>query len=126
MNAMSHAKKRVLIVDDFSIIRKIHNKNLCKLGFIKIDECESGDEAIQSVSQKEYDLIIMDWYMPGMDGKEAVTVLRSKGYKMPIIMCTDETDRQSIQSIMNLGANAYISKPYSPDQFSQIVTEIMK
>lgn len=62
---------RVLVVDDYDVIRKIHINNLRKLNISDIDEAGDGKQALTAVSSHEYDLIIMDFYMPEMNGLEA-------------------------------------------------------
>lgn len=116
-------KKNILVVDDFEIIRKIHVKNLQKMGYENIDQCEDGEKALHAISQKNYDLILLDWHMPILDGKETLKIIRERGLTIPVVMCTDEVDQDSIQLAKKMGVSAYITKPYSPANFMKVILE---
>lgn len=117
---------KILVVDDFEIIRKIHVKNLQKMGYENIDQCEDGEKALHAISQKQYDLILLDWHMPVLDGKETLKIIRERGLTIPVVMCTDEVDQESIQLAKQMGVNAYITKPYSPSHFMKVILETLE
>ena len=117
---------RVLVVDDFEVIRKIHINHLRKLDIQLIDEADNGRHAIDAVSSQNYDLVIMDLYMPEMTGLEALKIMRSRGYSKPILMCTDESDGSTIEIVKQNGASEVIKKPYFPTQFRSLVGDLLE
>ena len=78
---------RILVVDDYEMIRKIHVINLKKLGIKDIHVAVNGQEAVEAVERKIFDLILMDWYMPIMTGIEALKVIRKRNIQTPILLC---------------------------------------
>lgn len=116
---------RVLVVDDFEAIRKIHINNLKKMEILNIDEAENGKDAVTAASSQDYDLIGMDWYMPEMTGYQALKIMRAQGYLKPILLCTDESDQNNIHMAKINGASDVIRKPYSPSQFRSTVLRLL-
>lgn len=122
----------VLVVDDFSTMRRIIRNLLTDLGFTYIYEAEDGLEAIEVLESNEIDFIITDWHMPNMDGLELVTHLRAdhRTSATPILMVTAETKREQITRAAYAGVNGYIVKPFSAevlqDKIMRIVTRLDK
>lgn len=116
---------RVLVVDDYEVIRKIHINNLRKLDILNIDEAVNGKQALTAVASHEYDLIVMDFYMPEMNGVEAMKILRASGFSKPILMCTDEAEEAAQENAKKNGAIRILKKPYFPNQFRSIVLELL-
>ena len=116
---------RVLVVDDYELIRKIHIKNLHRLGITKIDQAENGQETIDLVEKNHYDLILLDWHMPEMNGLEALKIIRENGNSTPIILCTDEKEIESIQLAEEIGATDYMTKPYTPSEFRSTISSVL-
>lgn len=116
---------KVLVADDFQIIRKIHVTNLKKLGIENIQEVTNGKEALEAAGKTKFDLILLDWYMPIMTGLEALKAMREKGIETPIVFCTDEVEQESVNQAMGLGVSDYIKKPYSPTQFKTIISKAL-
>ncbi len=117
---------RVLVVDDYEVIRKIHITNLKKMGIVTIQEAVNGKEAVDAVLLEAFDLILMDWHMPIMNGIEALTILREEGVQTPIVFCTDEKQSESTAQALNCGADQYLVKPYTPTQFRSVISQFIK
>lgn len=120
------ASLKTLVVDDSGAVRKIVIAALGKLGITNVTEATSGDEALYQVSMKSFDLVLMDWHMPGTDGIEAIRQIRAKGNKMPIIMVTTESGKERVLEALVAGANNYISKPFTDDVFATKVQSTLK
>jgi len=106
---------QVLIVDDSQIMRKIITGALKKAGVNDIIEATNGQEAVETVeSNAKIGLILMDWNMPTMTGIEAVTMIRAKGNKTPIVMVTTEGEKSKVVEAIKAGANDYLVKPFNP------------
>ncbi len=117
---------RVLVVDDYEIIRKIHIKNLEKIGIDSIDQSANGEEALGALEHNSYDLILLDWHMPVKNGIDTLKEIRSKEINTPVVMCTDEIEQESIDLATREGATDFIKKPYSPSVFKSIIKNILR
>jgi len=108
--------KKVLIIDDSVTVRMYHKQILLGGGY-EIDEAENGMEALEKVSQKEYDLFIVDINMPILDGYSFVKRLRENyGYGASVIMVSTESDNLDFSMAYEAGANFYQVKPASSDE----------
>ena len=116
----------VLVVDDSSVMRMVIIKELKKLGSIgdDIQEAADGAEAVKMAAENSYALILMDWNMPNMLGIDAVKAIRASGNKTPIIMVTTEGERSNVVTAIQSGANDYLVKPFSLDDFRKKVSNL--
>jgi len=104
---------RTLVVDDSGAMRRILSNYLGKLGFEKIKEAPNGRKALFQIAVSEFDLVLMDWNMPEMNGLDTLKTIRSKGLKMPVVMITTEGDKRHVVQALTAGANNYIVKPFT-------------
>ena len=110
-------KKRVLIVDDSSLVRLYYRQALEKAGF-ETEQAINGIEAMEKVLTQAFDLAIVDVNMPRMDGFSFVRELRGSASEMamlPALIITTEADAQDIEDARAAGANFYLVKPLSED-----------
>ena len=107
------AARRVLVVDDSRVVRKIARGMLEAAGFA-VDEAADGAEALQRLRERPADAVLLDWNMPVMNGIECLRALRTEfGDDNPVvILCTTENDPGSIVSAIEVGAQEYIMKPF--------------
>lgn len=115
----------VLIVDDNKVNIEVIQKHFLRLP-MRIDTCENGYEALEKVLNKEFDLIIMDVQMPGMDGIKTVRKLRviekeSQRKSVPIIAVTAHTTAEDMEECFSCGMNAYLSKPVEAEELHNAV-----
>lgn len=105
---------KVLACDDNATARFIVKETIETFGF-NIELVESGQECIDELRRNKYDLLIIDWLMPEMDGLETVKLIKqNKEYKnLPIIMVSAFGNEDLAQEVKNLGGNYFISKPYT-------------
>lgn len=116
---------RALVVDDSMTIRRIIIKALGIVGITDTTEAADGVEAIQALSQGEFDLVLLDWNMPRMTGIETLKNLRQSGKKTPVIMVTTEAEKSRVIEAIKTGANDYLIKPFSPDQLAAKVKNVL-
>ncbi|KJR98496.1 MAG: transcriptional regulator [Peptococcaceae bacterium BRH_c4a] len=114
----------LLVVDDEIKIRELVKAYLQKEGF-QADEAENGCEALERVNAQHYDAIIMDLMMPGMDGVELCREIR-KSSDVPIIMLTAKGEEIDRILGLELGADDYIVKPFSPRELVARVKAILR
>lgn len=102
---------RVLICDDETAIADIIKFNLTREGY-EADTCSNGEECLEILKEKEYDLLILDVMMPKLDGFETLRELRKFSY-IPVIMLTAKDDEVDRVLGLELGADDYVVKPFS-------------
>jgi two-component system chemotaxis response regulator CheY len=118
---------RILVVDDFSSIRKILRKLLASLGFVHVAEARDASEAVYRLQHDSFDLIISDWNMPTMTGKQLLDFVRSQERleKIPFIMLTMQTDRESVLSAKKAGVSHYLAKPFTAAELESKLSELL-
>lgn len=108
-------KERILVVDDEEDIIELVRYNLAKEGY-KVIGVTTGEQAISKARTELPDLIVLDLMLPGVDGLEVCKILKAneKTAHIPIIMLTAKGDESDIVTGLELGADDYITKPFSP------------
>ncbi len=106
---------KILVVDDFSTMRRIIKNLLRDLGFNNADEADDGLTALPMLQAGSYDLLITDWNMPGMQGIDLLRAVRAdpKLSSMPVLMVTAEQKKAQIIEAAQAGVNGYIVKPFT-------------
>lgn len=114
-----------LIVDDSKVMRILARRMVEPLGF-SITEAEDGSVAVACCQRSMPDVILLDWYMPVMDGLEFLQKLRviPGGDKPKVIFCTTESNPVHIQEAITAGANEYVMKPFDADILRDKFTQI--
>ena len=118
---------KVLVVDDFSTMRKIIKNNLKGMGFNNIVEAENGQKALEELKKESVGLIISDWNMPVMTGIELLKAVRGDaGLKsIPFIMVTAEGQKDNVMEAAKAGVSNYVVKPFTPDTFSEKLQKVL-
>jgi two-component system KDP operon response regulator KdpE len=109
---MNETAIRVLLVDDESAIRRALRPPLMELGF-EVTEATRGEEALQILRTAAVDAVLLDINMPGIGGIETLRRIRSFAQKLPILMLTVRDAEEEKVEALNLGADDYITKPFS-------------
>ncbi|TVP58327.1 MAG: chemotaxis protein CheY [Halomonadaceae bacterium] len=106
---------KILIVDDFSTMRRIIRNLLRDLGFSNTDEADDGNTALPMLKTGKYDFLVTDWNMPGMTGMELLKTVRADDNlkSLPILMVTAEAKREQIVAAAQAGVNGYVVKPFT-------------
>ena len=117
---MDHSMK-ILIVDDFSTMRRILKNILKQLGFTDLVEADDGTSALEELKKTQFDLIISDWNMPKMTGIDLLKKVRESEEhgKTPFLMVTAEAQKQNVIDAVKAGVSNYIVKPFTAEQISE-------
>ena len=109
------AKEKILVVDDEEDILELVTYNLTREGY-QIAGAISGEEALRKMRHETFDLVVLDLMLPGIDGLEVAKRLKSdaKTRVIPIIMLTAKGEEADVVTGLELGADDYITKPFSP------------
>jgi len=110
----------VLLVDDSGVMRKLVSKALRAAGLdiASTAEAGNGQEGLDALGNGKFDVVLCDWNMPVMDGLTFVKEARGS-HKVPIVMLTTESGDDKVQAALEAGANAYITKPFTPEKLEE-------
>jgi two-component system chemotaxis response regulator CheY len=119
---------KILIVDDFSTMRRIVKNLLNDLGFQITSEAEDGNSALAHLRSAPCDLVVTDWNMPGMTGIELLKAIRTdpKLAHLPVLMVTAEAKREQIIEAAQSGVNGYIIKPFTAQTLQEKLQKIFE
>ncbi|GAB6038852.1 chemotaxis response regulator CheY [Fundidesulfovibrio butyratiphilus] len=117
---------RVLVVDDFSTMRRIIKNILRQLGFTNIIEADDGSTAWETLNKEHIDFIISDWNMPQMPGIELLRKVRgSEAFaSLPFLMVTAEAQQENIIEAVQAKVSNYIVKPFTAETLGQKIDKI--
>lgn len=116
---------RVLLVDDNPQALKVLKMVLSNLGIHQIFTAKDGKSAQDFLGEtEEVDLIICDWEMPRMTGLELLQQIRTVYPDMPFMMVTGNADAKSVKTAKEFGVNAYLGKPFTPQQMQEKITAL--
>ncbi len=107
--------RKILLIEDEENIRKIVAYDLSKAGY-EVDEAEDGEIGLQKGLQNIYDLIVIDWMLPKVEGVDIVKELRNKNVESILFMLTAKDEEQDILACFEAGVDDYVCKPFSPKQ----------
>ena len=106
---------KVLVVDDFSTMRRIVKNLLRDLGFTNISEADDGSTALPMLKEGSFDFVVTDWNMPGMQGIDLLKAIRADANlsHIPVLLITAEAKKEQIVMAAQAGVNGYIVKPFT-------------
>ncbi|MGB3780167.1 MAG: response regulator, partial [Tunicatimonas sp.] len=113
-------RKRILLVEDNPAMREyiMAIEEMCAYTVL---EARQGKEALELLQRHEVDLIITDYMMPHMDGRELVSQIKQRGYAQPVLVITAQTDAQYKLDMLRLGIDGYLTKPFLEEEFLLLV-----
>lgn len=118
----------ILVVDDFSTMRRIITNVLRQLGFDNISEAEDGAKALQILEAESFDFVITDWNMPQMSGLDLIKAIRASENEtlkgIPVLMVTAEALQDNIIAAAKAGVNNYIIKPFDAQTLAEKINKI--
>ena len=119
---------KILIVDDFSTMRRIIKNLLRDLGFNNTDEADDGQTALPKLQKGDFDFLVTDWNMPGMTGLELLKEVRAdpKLQSLPVLMVTAEQKKEQIVEAAKAGVNGYIVKPFTAHTLDEKIGKIFE
>jgi two-component system chemotaxis response regulator CheY len=127
---MNAADMKILIVDDFSTMRRIVRNLLKEIGYANADEAEDGQAALKMLRAGSFDFVVSDLNMPNMDGFELLRQIRAdeKLKALPVLLVTAEARKEDIVTAAQIGASGYIVKPFTKatleEKFGKILQKL--
>ena len=117
---------KILIVDDFSTMRRIIKNLLRDLGFNNTAEADDGKTALPMLKTGEFQFLVTDWNMPGMQGIDLLKAVRTEENikTLPVLMVTAEQKREQIIAAAEAGVNGYIVKPFTAATLKEKIDKI--
>jgi two-component system chemotaxis response regulator CheY len=106
---------KILVVDDFSTMRRIIKNILKELGYTNVDEADDGNTGLDKLKGGGFDFVVTDWNMPNMPGIDLLKAIRSDAElkKLPVLMVTAEAAKENIVEAVEAGVSNYIVKPFT-------------
>ncbi len=119
---------KILVVDDFSTMRRIVKNILKQLNFTNINEAEDGAKAFEKLLLEKYDFVVTDWNMPNVTGLELLKKIRAdeKLKHLPVLMVTAEAEKEQIIEAIKSGVNNYVVKPFTADTMKEKIEKIFE
>lgn len=119
---------KILVVDDFSTMRRIIKNLLRELGFLNTHEADDGTTALPMIRNGNFDFLISDWNMPGMTGLDLLKAVRAepRTAKLPVLMVTAEAKREQIVEAAQAGVNGYVVKPFTAATLEEKINKIFE
>ena len=119
---------KILIVDDFSTMRRIIKNLLRELGFSNTQEANDGTTALPMLQGGNFEFLVTDWNMPGMQGIDLVKAVRAdpKLASLPVLMVTAESKREQVIEAAQAGVNGYIVKPFTAQTLQEKIDKIFE
>ena len=124
---MAKTGQKILVVEDEPDIRKLVNYNLAQERF-KVLEAEDGEQGLKIVQRDKPDLVILDLMLPGLSGMELCKILRerSETERLPVLMLTAKASEADRIVGLEMGADDYLTKPFSPRELVARVRAILR
>lgn len=119
---------KILIVDDFSTMRRIIKNLLRELGFSNTMEADDGSTALPMLKNGGFDFLVTDWNMPNMEGIDLLKAVRADPMlkSLPVLMVTAEAKRDQIVEAAQAGVNGYIVKPFTAETLKEKIDKIFE
>lgn len=134
MERVGLARKRVLVADDDPSVRFVVSRTIERLG-CRVRVVEDGADVPEAVSDERFNLLVIDLYMPGMNGFEVLRQLRKRDpYLLPlpktpanvrVLVLSSESNAASIEHARAAGADAYLTKPFDVDELADQVRSLL-
>lgn len=116
---------RILVVDDDSEILTLEKKILERDGY-DVTTSDDGAAAIRLLAERDFDLLLLDVMMPGVDGYEVSRSLeRRQGSPVPVVFVTAHDDPESMRKGFRSGGTVFLSKPFTANQLSRLVKSML-
>jgi two-component system, chemotaxis family, chemotaxis protein CheY len=115
---------RLLIADDDPLMRTLVGVMLQDVG--EVVQAADGNEALERLAEKRFDLLLLDWDMPGRSGLEILQSLRESGSRLPVIMVTAEAGRQNVVEAIRSGVSDYLIKPFRSEVLHEKVEKFCR
>ncbi len=123
---MTNPNMKILVVDDFSTMRRIVKNLLKQLGYSNVDEAEDGAQALARLKSEKYEFVVSDWNMPNMTGLELLQAVRADASlkEIKFLMVTAEALQENVIAAVQAGVNNYIVKPFTAETLKEKIDKI--
>ena len=125
---MYDLKMKILVVDDFSTMRRIVKNILKQVGYENVEEAEDGAQAYAKLKNGAFSFVISDWNMPNLDGLGLLKMVRNDPNlkELPILMITAEAEKDKVLDAIKAGVNNYILKPFTAEVLKEKMDKIFE
>ncbi|TAK89933.1 MAG: chemotaxis protein CheY [Burkholderiaceae bacterium] len=125
---MNPDQLKILIVDDFSTMRRIVRNLLKEIGYSNADEAEDGQIALNKLKNGDFNFVVSDINMPNMNGFELLRHIREDATlkTLPVLLVTAEAKKEDIVMAAQIGASGYIVKPFTKATLEEKFTKILQ
>jgi len=119
---------KILVVDDFSTMRRIIKNILREIGYNNVDEADDGSTALEKLKSAKFDFVVTDWNMPNMPGIELLKAIRQDDVlkDTPVLMVTAEAAKENVVTAVAAGVNNYIVKPFTAAALKERIDIILQ
>ena len=119
---------KILVVDDFSTMRRIIKNLIRDIGFTNVTEADDGTSALPMLVKGNYDFLVTDWNMPGMQGIDLLKAIREDPElaALPVLMVTAESKKDQIIAAVQAGVNGYVLKPFTAKTLKEKIEKIFQ
>lgn len=123
---MADPNMKIIVVDDFSTMRRIIRNILKQLGYNNIEEAEDGDVALDKLKEADFEFVITDWNMPNMTGLDLLKAIRGEERlkDIKVLIVTAEAEKENVVQAAQAGVNDYVVKPFTADVLQQKIDRI--
>ncbi len=122
---MAETLSQVLLVEDEKEIRELMALHLLRQGY-KVKECSSAEDALNELKNQNYDLLVLDWMLPGTSGVEVLDQIKIRQSTARVLMVTAKAEPQDIVYGLEKGADDYLTKPFDPTVFLARVKALLR
>lgn len=117
----------VLVVDDHSIVREGVKRIIAETtDLVVTGECSDGNDAVRLILDNDYDLVLLDIALPGMDGMEVLRAVRKKKPSLPVLILSMYPERQYASRVLREGAAGYLGKESLPDELLLAIRKVAR
>lgn len=119
---------KILVVDDFSTMRRIIKNILREIGYNNVDEADDGSTALEKLKSAKFDFVVTDWNMPNMPGIELLKAIRQDEVlkNTPVLMVTAEAAKENVVTAVAAGVSNYIVKPFTAAALKERIDIILQ
>tara|TARA_B110000211_G_C14039439_1_gene536092 strand:+ start:468 stop:830 length:363 start_codon:yes stop_codon:yes gene_type:complete len=117
--------KKILLAEDEVMLLKTLEFKLKKDGY-EIVAVQNGQEAIDKLSSEKFDLVVTDMMMPFKGGLDVIAAVKEAEGEIPVVVLSSVGQEEMVVKAFKLGAEDYITKPFSPNEFSMRIAKILK
>jgi DNA-binding response OmpR family regulator len=116
--------KILLVEDDHDLASLI--SNILSIERHTVESVANGQEALGRLKMFKYELVVLDWMLPGLSGMDVCTEFRSKGGSTPILMLTSKSSPEEKEKGLDAGADDYLTKPFHPKELSARIRALLR